>query len=162
MALTYEPINTTTTTTLVTSVSIGSIPSTYDDLVLVVNASYGSGGGGDLNIRFNSDSSASSYAYNRMTNGAPITISVSTSNTNLVHGDATPNSVFVGDVLEYKNTSVYKTYMSFGGTITQNMGGTTGVWKNNAAIHTVSFYPEFSGSTWAIGSTFSIYGIKKA
>ena len=162
MALTYEPINTTTTTTLVTSVSMGSIPATYDDLVLVVNANYGSGGGGDLNIRFNSDSGASSYAYIRTINGSPLSISVNTNASNFVHGDATPNSVFIGDVFEYKNTSVYKTYMSRGGTVTANMGGTSGVWKSNAAIHTVSFHPEFSGSTWAIGSTFSIYGIKKA
>jgi hypothetical protein len=161
MASTYEPIGTTTTSTAVTSVSFTSIPTTYDDLVLIANANYTSGSG-DLNIRFNSDSGSTSYAYIRQLNGTPIQVGVSTGASSAVLTDNTPNSIQIIDVFEYKNTSVYKTFMNRGGNVTNNMGGVAGVWKSNNAIHTVTFHPEFSGSTWAIGSTFTIYGIKKA
>lgn len=161
MASTYEPIGTTTTTAAVTSVSFTSIPTTYDDLVLIANANYTSGSG-DLNLRFNSDSGASSYAYIRQLNGSAILVGVATGANNIVLTDNSVNSIHIIDVFEYKNTSVYKTFMDRGGNVTYNMGGASGVWKSNSAISTISFHPEFSGSTWAIGSTFTIYGIKKA
>jgi len=147
--------------TAVTSVSFTSIPATYDDLVLVANAKYTTSNG-DFNLRFNSDSGASQYAYLRHINGTPIDVAVSTGNSNIVHTDNTYDSIQICDVFEYKNTSVYKTYSNRGGNVTNNMGGTVGVWKSNTAITSVSFHPEFGGSTWAIGSTFTIYGIKKA
>jgi len=161
MALTYEAIGTTTVSTAVTSVSFTSIPATYDDLVLISNASYTSGSG-DLNIRFNSDSGASQYAYVRQINGSPISISVSTGSSSLVVSDNTVNSIQICDVFEYKNTGVFKTFLHKGGNVTNQIGGTVGVWKSNTAITTVTFHPEFSGTTWSTGSTFTIYGIKKA
>lgn len=161
MAITYEPISTTTVSTAVTSVSFTSIPATYDDLVLVANANYTSGTG-DMNIRFNSDSGASSYAYIRQLNGAAIQVGVSTGANSAVLTDNSVNSIQIIDVFEYKNTSVHKTFMDRGGNVTYYMGGISGVWKSNTAISTITFHPEFSGSTWATGSTFTIYGIKKA
>jgi len=161
MALTYEAIGTTTVSTAVTSVSFTSIPATYNDLVLVANASYTSGSG-DLNIRFNSDSGASQYAYIRQINGTPIAVGVSTGSSSIVLTDNSVNSIQILDVFEYKNTSVYKTVLHRGGNVTNYVGGVTGVWKSNTAITTVTFHAEFSGSTWTTGSTFTIYGIKKA
>ena len=61
---TYESISSVTLTSNSTTVTFGSIPQTYTDLVLVIVAKITSGGL-DMFIRFNSDT-GSNYSYTQL------------------------------------------------------------------------------------------------
>lgn len=74
------------------------------------------------------------------------------------------------DILDYKNTSKYKTVRSLSGGdcngavsgYLPNLVFGSGLWMNTAAINTVSVYPTGGGTKWVQYSTAALYGIRSA
>jgi len=159
MALTYEPIQTQTVGTAVASVTFSSIPQTYTDLVLIVSADLTSGGH-DLRLRFNSDTGANysrTILYNQLSTrntGSDNIITASFGSTN-------SGSYTTINVMNYSNTTTYKSTIQRGGYIASIDSLTAGLWRNTAAITTIEC-GNTGATTWIVGSTFTLYGIKAA
>lgn len=157
MALTYEPIAQGIVSSLQAYFEFSNIPNTYTDLVVIADCKYNSGGG-DLNWRVNGDNSTN-YSWQRFENAAAVRVNNSTMiNTT----DATNNGMFVGHFMNYANTSVNKVVLTQCGNVNQNVGVSVGTWRSNSAITSIQIFAELSGNQWAVGSRFSLYGIKAA
>lgn len=167
---TYTPITSTTLGSDTATVTLSSIPSTYTDLRLVVSSradgAYNSNGI-DTFAYFNSNQS-SIYSYtqvygtgsvagsNRGTNQTYSYVGV-TSDTN--SGGDWP--MFTVDIMNYANTSTYKTVLAKALSPTGNVMARVSVWRSTAAISSISFYNELS-LNFKAGSTFNLYGILAA
>jgi len=170
MASTFEPIGTSTLTSSATnfSVTFSSIPSTYTDLRVVV-AMQTSDSGNDTWLNFNGDS-ASNYGWRTMEVEGSNTLaglaiySSAQIRINNWQSYTTANKpvLYTADILNYTNTTGYKTTLSKGqgsyGTY-GSTGMTCGIWRNTAAITSLTV---FHGGTVNAKSTFTLYGIKAA
>ena len=170
MPQTYEPIATSTIASDGQGWDFTSIPSTYTDLRLVIygRGTYASttfGGYG----RFNNDS-GSNYSYSRLfSDGTAQSQGASNQDTfgvgELPSANATAN-VFgqtVIDILNYSNTTTFKTILVRTSTITSSSYTFTYVnlWRNTAAINRITFGTAGLNSMKA-GSMATLYGIKAA
>lgn len=170
MAVTYEPIATTTLGSAASNVTFSSIPSTYTDLVLVVNAKANTNGSRRLDLTFNSDT-ASNYSTTRLYgNGTTATSDRFASATALDIGflpgaDGTGFGLVVLSIQNYSNSTTNKTCLYRWNSLTATSGNqyTTagvGLWRNTAAITSMNIV--FQSDNLATGSTFTLYGILKA
>jgi hypothetical protein len=168
MALTYEPIATTSLSSGSNpTVSFTSIPQTYTDLRIV--AMIFGDDGQDTWLNFNSDT-ASNYNWMSMeSNGTALNTLKSGTSTQIRINNWQSYSktgypvLYTADIFNYTNTVGYKSTLSKGqgaytGT-TGETGLTTGVWRNTAAITSVQC---IYGGTILANSTFTLYGIKAA
>ena len=165
---TYTPIATNTLGSAAASYTFSSIPATYTDLVLIVNAKATSGGVG-INIRLNGIS-ASSYSSTLINgNGASAASARYTSATQfdaMNYNGAIPTTGFtvISNFFNYANTTTYKTsltrYSAGDSEVTASVNlfrGSTG--SSTEAINSIAIA---TGGTFAIGSTFTLYGIAAA
>jgi len=165
MAVTYEPIATTTLTTSTATVSFTSISGSYTDLVLVFNAT--SSAGADVWIRLNSDS-GSNYSYSALYGNG--TSAGSSRGSNLSEGMltdyyGTPSSseanVCIFQLLNYANTTTYKTAISRANRSNSGTDAVVSLWRSTSAV--TSLLIRFNGAqTFSSGSTFTLYGILAA
>jgi hypothetical protein len=165
MPATYEPIATTTLGSVAATITFSSIPATYTDLRISLVGSL-SGGGAYGNLRFNSDS-ASNYSVTILRgNGTTASSARQTSATEILYQwTATSSSsdlVFHDiNIFSYAG-STFKTVL-FANSQDANGGGSVernvGLWRSTAAITSVNL---ISSSTWNIGTTATLYGIKNA
>lgn len=158
---TYSLIAETSLSTTSSSVTMTSIPSTFTDLVIVVNAAQPSSTG-ELTIRFNSDSSAN-YSYTRAIGGAGGNESLRTSNATVI-GSGNLSDVFGIyhiSVNDYSNSTTFKTTIhrdSLSNTVNEMV---TGLYRSTSPITAVTFAQQNSGNNlFAAGSTFRLYGIQ--
>ena len=155
------------------SITFSSIPSTYKHLQVRMiarddRASVTSDSGA---FRFNGDS-GTNYAYHALvgTGSSAVASAADTYNRGLIDrftastaGASTFGSA-VMDILDYANTSKYKTVKILGGYANNGEGQITfssGLWQSTSAISTILIYPNV-GSNWVQYSTFALYGIKGA
>jgi hypothetical protein len=168
---TYEPINTTTVTSSVTSITFNSIPNTYTDLVLITSAySFRASNVDSLAIRFNGDS-GTNYSYTAMLADTTTQTSArATGQTNIWVGNFTANnfnqpSPIIMQIPNYANTSMFKTVLARGNSVAgggyRSVNANFGSWLNTAAINSVTVRSE-TGNNFLSGSTFTLYGIKAA
>ena len=171
MPSTFEPIQTTTLTSTENLVTFSSIPQTYTDLVVIASVKntgssvYIVSWGG---LRFNNDATNSNYSATDQTGGASGAVSsrsvgISLGSMNAFRDD---NNYFGTSVIHipcYTTTTTYKNALGISaGTMNFAWQG-IGLWKSTAAINTITFVSEDSSlSRFAIGSTFTLYGIKAA
>jgi hypothetical protein len=166
MALTYEPIATTTLGSATTTVTFSSIPSTYTDIRLVCVVTITSLTT-DARIRFNNDS-GTNYFFNAMAGDGPngAYASSDVTQTGFYLNKNTINQVphfYTCDIFSYAG-STFKTTLQ---TMSENDGASgptaqqAGVWKSTAAINRVDVVST-TARTFAVGSTFTLYGIKAA
>ena len=151
---TYTPIATTTLGSAQSSVTFNSFGG-YTDLVLVVAGSTSSGDG---YLRINSDAS-SFYSTTRLYGDSSAAASDRITSLGITIGGFT-NGVSVINIMNYANTTTYKTILSR----INNPGGyvnaSVSLWrKTPEAITTLEAY---AASNWASGCTFTLYGIKAA
>ena len=151
-------------------ITFSSIPSTYKHLQIRlfgrVNGSVTTNG---TKLQLNTDT-GSNYTYHTLFgNGSSATAYAETSTTqnfmDKLSGASSGASMFgtiICDILDYANTSKYKTTRSLGGT-DQNGSGviffTSGVWQNTAAITSVKLSP-FDGYSYVQYTQAALYGIK--
>lgn len=155
---TYELI-TAATPGATTSYTFSSIPSTYTNLVLVSNATSGA----TIDFRFNGDT-GSNYSGVEMwgPNGADIYTQKdnATAGTLRDSGTTLGNNPSVLNIQQYKNTNVYKHFVSEMNDDRYNRAyRRQGYWANTSAITSIIVYSTVS---WDAGSTFTLYGIKGA
>ena len=167
MAITYEPIATTTLGSAAATVTFSSIPQNYTDLVLVGVGYNASGDFYSPIMRFNSDSSGnysrtrlfgdgSSAGSGRFTNQNDCVFSGTgwrTSSTSI--GDATAH------IMNYSNSTTYKTVLTRSSLAESSVYTDVNLWRNTNAITQIQLLVAASG-TFASGSTFTLYGIKAA
>jgi len=162
---TYEAIATQTLGSSVATVTFSSIPSTYTDLVLVINAFASTGA--DIWIRCNGDS-GSNYSYTALWGDG--TSAASGRGSTLSEGlltdyygtpsSAQPN-ISIVQFNNYSNSTTFKTAISRANRANSGTDAVVSMWRNTSAITSLTL--RFGGSqTFSSGSTFSLYGIKSA
>jgi hypothetical protein len=160
MPATYEPIATTNGTGSSGVITFSSIPSTYTDLVVVSSMI------GDANaavrMRFNGDTNDSNYSYILLYGTGSVAGSTNNTATQIYLGHAntsTPNASIVS-LNNYSNTTTYKSVLSRGNQVNQFVSAVTGLWRNTAAINSVTI--AMDSGNFTTGAMFTLYGIKAA
>jgi hypothetical protein len=162
MAITYEPIATTTLVSNTTQVDFNSISGSYTDLVLVFNGSVTAGT--TQRIRFNSDSSAL-YSNTRVGGTGSVAYSGRDSGYNFNHAgflDANDIGMFVAQFMNYANTTTNKTFLSRSGGNTSSVVAWVNLWRSTSAITSISIFCDNTSTYYTSGSTFTLYGIAAA
>jgi len=161
MASTYEPIATYTATGSSGTLSFTSIPSTYTDLILVVNGSVNTGN--NTRMRFNNDT-GSNYSMTVLAgDGSSAASYRDSSQTSFSYpGYATTGmGTYIIQIQNYSNTSTYKTFISRNSNAANQAQVGVGLWRSTSAINQVDLYTA-SGATWTTSTTATLYGIKAA
>jgi hypothetical protein len=162
MPSTYTPIATTTLGSTASSVTFSSIPATYTDLV-IVSAPVGNGDA-QVQMKFNNDSS-SIYSYTILAaNGASAVsaraVQAAFIGTDYFFSVTTEGGITLINVMNYANTTTYKTALLRSGTASKATMSIVGLWPSTAAINRIDL--TATSSTFAAGSVFTLYGIKAA
>jgi hypothetical protein len=160
---TYEAIATQTLGSNTATVTFSSIPSTYADLVFILNVK-SSDAGTDVDVTgtFNSDT-GSNYSWTRIYgDGSTAGSQRASSQSNLRIGNqsGTGSSAFspmILNIMNYSNTTTYKTMVARPNNPARIVDAYVNMWRSTSAISTVSFTGNFLS-----GSTFNLYGIKAA
>ena len=165
MAATYEAIQTYTLASTASSQSFTSIPSTYTDLVIVVN------GAADGNciaaVRFNSDT-GTNYSMTYLEGDG--TSAVSGRETNMTYSKILYNAYFTSttrttsiiQIQNYSNSTTYKTLLTRTSNTERATDTLVGLWRNTAAITNVEVFKAVGGGNFVSGTTFTLYGVKSA
>lgn len=163
---TYVELKKTTLTTSTTTVEIASIPQDYTDLVLVmVHKGTGVASAANGYVRFNSDS-GSNYSKTQML-GVGVAQSQRASNATQINWpfDETEWLVTRFNIMNYANTTTFKTTLIRQDAGTYGTAAVVGLWRSTSAINAISLTASDNqgGGTpdqFVAGSTFSLYGIK--
>ena len=160
MAATYEPIASTTLGSAASSVTLSGIAADWTDLVVVVTGANSEGSA--LGIRFNGDTS-SNYSWTYIHgNGTSASSSRGSNDTRGRVGSFSTGGphLAVVNVMNYANTSVYKTVLSNAMRDANGVYRFVSLWRNTAAITSVTV--EIQYGSLQTGTTVSLYGIKAA
>jgi hypothetical protein len=163
MANTYEPIATTTLGSTAASYTFSSIPATYTDLILVA-VSANNSAATNFTIQINGDT-ASNYSRTFLNgNGTSATSGRNSTESRIFFGDVgdpTIPSVNTIHFMNYSNATTFKTVVGRYGETNIQTGAVVGLWrKTPEAITSITL--NSASNFFAIGSTFSLYGIKAA
>lgn len=168
MAITYEPIATTTLSSSSSLITFTSIPQTYTDLQVVFNGKAPSASSG-FSMYFNNDNTLN-YSGN-MIAGLGTSVSSATYSTSAggyaIYGnnwtslDATYPGTCIFDIFSYTNAKRKSCLIKYSNDL--NGSGSieisSGMWLSTAAINRIDLLAGFS---FASGTTATIYGIKAA
>ena len=170
----YESIATTTVGGGGSStITFSSIPSTYKHLqIRFIGRSTDTGGDRiGQKIQFNSDTGANYSRHQLFGDGASAAANGTANATYILSGlseltaaNAPANTFGVGvlDILEYANTSIYKTTRALAGQDQNSSSGriflASGNWRNTAAITSITLAPETGN--YVQYSQAALYGIK--
>jgi len=165
MALTFEPIATTTLSSTVAEITFSSIPQTYTDLCLIFSAKLD----GTFNIfcRVNGNGSVNYGAQRILFNGSSAAAAPRDSQNDgwwLGVGLNAYAMAMVVDIPSYTNTGTYKTAVShFGGTETGQgrCGITTSVFQGNTTAISSLVLRSDAGLFYS-GTYATLYGITGA
>lgn len=160
---TYTPIATTTLTGTSTSITFNSF-SGYTDLILVISL-IPSGSGLSPQIRYNGDS-ASNYSYTVLYGNGTSAASArgSGNNTNYLYYANSPtsgtSSTYTVNFMNYANTTTYKTALYRWSVAGVEAAAQVNLWRSTNAITSLEIFT--SASSFASGSTFTLYGVLNA
>jgi hypothetical protein len=149
------------------SITFSSIPATYQHLQIRVMCQINIGDA-DFGIRFNSDTGSNYSKHQIYTYGSGAPLATGTASTTSIPGGSSYSNssslfgVAVIDILDYANTSKYKTARVLTGTDANGSGFLSfrsGVWQNTNAVSRIDLI-QTSGSTFQQYSSFALYGIK--
>jgi hypothetical protein len=161
---TYVALDKFTVGTATSSVTLSSISGSYTDLYIVIQAKGTNTSNTDLGLRFNSDTASNYSRIGIYGDGASAGTFVVANETSAKIGilPGTTNgawNIMRVNLQSYSNGSIYKTLIARSDEAT-NLGTTSSasLWRSNSAVTSITFIP-ISGNI-AVGSTFSLYGIK--
>ena len=160
---TYTPIATYTASGTIGSYTFSSIPSTYTDLVVIL-APIAAGGAADIYMTFNGDT-ASNYSASILYGSGSSAGNTTYSNQNNIiidfYGSAISSEISnrVLQLQNYSNATTYKTAISRANRAGSGVDAIFGMWRSTAAISSITFTLS---SSFASGSTFTLYGIAAA
>ncbi len=165
MPKTYEPIATQTVGTAIQTVTFSSIPQTYTDIVVASSIQVS----GNVNVwmRFNSDT-GSNYSYTTLEGNGSSATSGRSTNDSKIQLDSVAYPPFSGSsfapnlvhIMNYSNTTTYKTALLRANNGAVGVSLFAGLWRSTAAISTISFVA--GAVNFAVGTTFTLYGVKSA
>lgn len=167
MAITYEPLATTTLSSATNTVTFSSISGAYTDLVLIANVRKGGDVGEPMFVRFNSDT-GSNYSFTWLVGiaGGPNSYRASNQTMIQIYGQTTTASVFTANILniqDYSNSTTYKTVISRTNSGNREVNSTVGLWRSTSAITSITLTPDaYLSPNFEIGCSFTLYGIKEA
>lgn len=172
MALTYEPISSTTLGGDTSGLIFDNIPQTYTDLVVVFNGGI-TNNFWSLVARFNNVSGTSYSAQYMSGNGVSSKLAGNRANESFMivggfeNGWASNNllGISVFHIMNYSDTNMFKTVLVREGRATNTLGAGVNVFRSTSAITSIYLYSSASGGTTTnlyAGSTISLYGIKAA
>jgi hypothetical protein len=158
-------INAGGTTLTGSSISVSSIPTSYQDLYVIVRDYVTSTDNDGLLVRLNSDT-GTNYAFrDNFTTGAALTWNATRWNVSEGNDNSVGDGLTVVYFYDYANTATYKMAnyytISTDGTNTANFRyrAGAGLYKvTNTAITSLTFLPE-GGGTFSAGTVF-VYGVK--
>jgi hypothetical protein len=164
----YELISSTILTSTASSVTFSSIPSTYKHLQLRCTVRGINGATfPELRIQLNGDT-ASNYSYHDLRGtGSAVASSSSSSVAYMRMGSASKTATtssfyaMVCDILDYGNTSKNKTLRALGGHTSDGYDDirlASGSWGSTSAVSSINLFP--AANDFAVGSRFSLYGVK--
>lgn len=162
MAVTYEPIASTTLGANATTVTFDSIPGTYTDLILVIHEPTASGSNAGT-IKFNQDSGSN---YSRTTlrgNGSAASSTRASSETEGYYGGVVDGAIQMFHIMSYANTNVFKTVLQVTRGLVSSVdsvGRQVTLWRSTNAITRIDLGQATNGHK--SGFTFSLYGVKAA
>jgi hypothetical protein len=159
---TNTPIYSTTLSATTTSVTFSNIPTTFTDLVLVVNGSFS--GTDYLNLQFNGDTTTSYSDLPFRGNGSSASAGAASSRAFIwTNTEASANSRFMcrSNIQNYSNPNINKSVLSRSDSTTGYVAVNVGTWRKTEPITSIRVY-ALSGNNFNIGTTFTIYGIKAA
>ena len=167
MAITYEPIATTTLSSAQSSVTFSSISGSYTDLVLVSNLAIINANTANVVYRFNSDTN-SNYSDTRIQGNGSAASSNRSPNATFTYANAIAypsgtvgENIYITHIFNYSNTTTYKTQMSRANRAATGTDAIVGLWRSTAAITSITILLDPS-DTYKSGSTFTLYGITAA
>jgi len=157
------------------NIEFTSIPSTYTHLQirLLARCTRTADGSASTYMQFNSDTASNYSRHTMYAYGSGSTIYLdSAANSSYIWVNFTGTdfltsgifSVGVIDILEYKNTNIYKTVRALGGDSTNSSQDQialhSGNWRNTNAITSIKLYPNVNN--FAQYTQAALYGIKGA
>jgi hypothetical protein len=151
---TYTQINSVTLAAASATVTFSSIPATMRDLVIVVNGN--TSANQFTGLRFNSDS-GSNYSMVRMYTGPTSSTDTRTYGL-LTTGNPSLTLNSIAQIMDYSATDKHKTVLIRSNIPADNVAAHAVRWANTAAITAVAV--EAISTTWAVGTTFNLYGIE--
>lgn len=176
MPTTYQLISKNVLGANAASVTFSSIPSTYTDLILRINA-LRNDGNQIVNIRYNNDGTVSNWGMSMEGTGTVTNSQLVNDWYVNIQGGANMNTDATSiDFNVYSNTEIYipnYTVARYKPMVTShareknatasadnNVGGWGHVWANNATISTILVTTP--SAQWVAGSVFALYGISKS
>jgi hypothetical protein len=135
----------------------------YTDLVMVVSLNQATGSPQNMLMRLNGDTT-SIYSDTIMSGTGSVAESVRNSSQTRFQMDRygfAPSTGFNNNIIQimnYSNTTTFKTILNRSNNAASGPDAMVHLWRNTAAITSIEVYAG-SGGTWAVGSTFTIYGI---
>jgi hypothetical protein len=162
MALTYEPISTTTLGTATATISFSSIPQTYTDLRVVFSGK--ADNISSLYVRLNNDTSTANYlGYNMYSQSTTPTASFDANLGYIVSGAmALSINSSVIDIFKYTTTTYYRPLLirSSNAYAYLNERRASAFWLSTSAVTTVTLGTTVG--SLAVGTMATLYGIKAA
>lgn len=164
MPVTYEPIATVTMNGSSSTTTFTSIPQTYTDLRLICSFAGVSSCNFSTRVGNNSVDSGANYGAIRFYGtGSSVTTNVNSNNdfftANITVGSSASNAII--DILNYSNTSTYKTGLTRFDDAQVIVFAISSTWRNTSAINQLQVYSTNSVN-FANGTMFTLYGIKAA
>jgi len=158
---TYTPIATQTLGSAATSVTFSSISGSYTDLVLAISAQ--DTAGNTFAFQFNSDT-GTNYSRTRLLGDGSVASSARTSNAssmvfNYIGTTTSEFSASIAHIMNYSNATTYKTALVRSNAAPVGTSASVGLWRSTSAITSITIN---AGVIFAIGSTFTLYGIAAA
>lgn len=160
MAKTYEPIATQTVSSATATVTFSSIASTYTDLILVVDGIVTANAVSFLTIGFNADT-GTNYSVTRLSGDGTSALSNRNSASTAMSGGLISSTARFNNIIQiqnYSNATIYKTALFRANVSDAIVRASVGLWRNTAAINRIDV--SALATTFAVGCTFTLYGIK--
>lgn len=170
MPATYESIASTTLASANTTISFGSIPSTYTDLRVILYLPTVATSGSAVQMQLNSGSINFGQLWmywNPVAGGAVSgftneTYSRFSGNTGVP--DTSNASLGIADIFNYTNTTTFKPVLfqwggAGAGTGSGNIAYSAATWLSTAAVTSINI---IYSSNMGVGTQATLYGIKKA
>ena len=161
MTATYEKIQSNTLGSAQATVTFSTISGSYTDLVVICNFG-ASSSAEDFIIRFNSDT-GSNYSFTNMRGNGTTTASDRGTSSIRIAADlagvsTTLQAIDIIQVMNYSNTTTYKTALIRANDAGKSAEATVGLWRNTAAITSITL--AMTSGNLLSGSSFTVYGIK--
>ena len=155
---TYTPIATTTLGSAAASYTFSSIPSTYTDLVLIINPNSSVD---NMNFRFNGDT-GTNYSNTWLFGSGSSALSTRGTNRTTIAGTVSGGWEIVRfQIMNYSNTTTYKSTLNRADDAANYVGTNVGLWRSTAAINSVTIVAGGPGDLPA-GLMATLYGITAA